>query len=269
MLDGREPVPVRAAALLALSSYEAPEVARAVIGNYSGLPPALQDKARDVLVSRPAWSGALLTAVEKGVIPAKDFSLEQVRRVVLHKDSALTSRAEKLWGQVRPATSRETQGRILAVSQILAKGPGEAARGKTLVAKNCLNCHQLFGEGEKIGPDLSAVDRKNLDILLRNVIDPGAIIREGYQQYIVATVDGRVLSGLLAENSAGKVTVLDAKGVRTPLREKDVDAMTRAETSLMPDGLLDSLSDQEVRDVFAYLRSEPRQSQGQGASPFK
>jgi putative heme-binding domain-containing protein len=271
MLASREPVPVRTAALLALSKYEAPEVARAVIGNYPGLPPALQDKARDLLVSRPAWSAALLAAVEKGVIPAKDFNLEQVRRVVLHKDSALTSRAEKLWGQVRPATSRETQGRILAVSDILAKGSGEAARGKALVVKNCLNCHQLFGEGEKIGPDLSAVDRKNLDILLRNVVDPGAIIREGYQQYVVATVDGRVLSGLLAENSAGKVTVLDAKGVRTPLREKDVEAMTRAETSLMPDGLLDSLSDQEVRDVFAYLRSEPgpRQGQGQGASPFK
>ncbi len=59
------------------------------------------------------------------------------------------------------------------------------------------------------------MDRKNLDVLIRNVVDPGGVIREGYQQYVVATVDGRVLSGLLAENGAGKVTVLDAKGVRT------------------------------------------------------
>ena len=116
---------------------------------------------------------------------------------------ALTARAEKLWGQVRPATSREKQGRITAVAQILAKGAATAARGKPLVAKHCLNCHQLFGEGEKIGPDLTAVDRKNLDVLLQNVIDPSAVIREGYQQYIVATVDGRVLSGLLAENGRG------------------------------------------------------------------
>ena len=231
------------------------------------MPPPLQDKARDVLVSRPAWSAAMLAAVEKGALPAKDFSLDQVRRIVLHQDSALTARAEKLWGQVRPATSREKHGRITAVSQILAKGPGDAARGKPLVAKHCLNCHQLFGEGEKIGPDLTAVDRKNLDVLLQNVVDPSAIIREGYQQYVVATVDGRVLSGLLAENSGGKVTVLDAKGVRTPLREKEVESMTRADTSLMPEGILDPLSDQELRDVFAYLRSEP--GQGQGASPFR
>ena len=177
--------------------------------------------------------------------------------MVLHKDSSLTARAGKLWGQVRPASSREKDGRIMAVTQILGKTTGDPARGKPLVAKQCLNCHQLFGEGEKIGPDLTAVDRKNLDILLRNVIDPVAVIREGYQQYVVATKDGRVLPGLLAENGEGKVTVLDAKGVRTPLREDDVEEITRSDASLMPEGLLDELSDQELRDLFAYLRSEP------------
>jgi putative heme-binding domain-containing protein len=93
------------------------------------------------------------------------------------------------------------------------------------------------------------------------VIDPSAVIREGYQQYNVATGDGRVLSGLLAENSGGKVTVLDAKGVRTPLRETEVAAITSSDASLMPEGLLDTFSDQELRDLFAYLRSEPGSSQ--------
>src|SRR5262249_35004132 len=130
-----------------------------------------------------------------------------------------------------------------------------------LVVKTCLNCHQLFREGEKIGPDLTSVDRQNLNVLLPNVIDPSAVIREGYQQYNVATVDGRILSGLLAENSGGKVTVLDAKGVRTPLRETEVAATTASDASLMPEGLLDPFSDQELRDLFAYLRSELGSSQ--------
>jgi putative heme-binding domain-containing protein len=257
LLGSKEPAPVHSAALLSLQRYEAPEVAAAVLKQYPRMTPALRDKARDVLVSRLSWSAALLSAVEKETIPAKDFSLDQVRRVLLHKDAKLTGRAEKLWGQVRPATSREKQGKILAVSQILSKGAGDAARGKPLVAKHCLTCHQLFGEGTNIGPDLTAVDRKNLDVLLPNLIDPSAVIREGYQQYIVATLDGRVLSGLLAENTADKITVLDAKGVRTTLQRKEIDALSRAETSLMPEGLLDPLSDQELRDLVAYLRSEP------------
>jgi putative heme-binding domain-containing protein len=257
LLGSQEPAPVRTPALLAVQRYEAPEVGAAVLGQYPHMPPALQDRARDVLVSRPWWCAAVLAAVEKGSVPAKDFSLEQVRRVLLHRDPKLNERVEKLWGQVRPATSREKQGRILAVSQVLAKGPGDPARGKPLVVKNCLVCHELFGAGAKIGPDLTAADRKNLEVLLPNVIDPSAVIREGYQQYVVTTTDGRVLSGLLAENGADRVTVLDAKGVRTTLRKGEVESIARAETSLMPEGIIDPLSDQELRDLFAYLRSEP------------
>src|SRR5581483_9522413 len=175
-----EPAVVRTAALQSLQRYDAPEVAGAVLDQYGQMPPPLREKARDALVSRPAWSAALIDAVEKGAVPAKDVSVEQVRRVVLHKDARLNERAEKLWGHVRPATSREKQGRILAVSQMLAKGAGDALRGKALVTKHCLSCHQLFGEGAKIGPDLTAVDRKNLEVLLPNVIDPSAVIREGF-----------------------------------------------------------------------------------------
>jgi putative heme-binding domain-containing protein len=257
LLGGQEPQAVRSAALLALQRYENPEIASTVIGHYPAMPAALKSQVRDLLVSRAAWSTAMLAAVERRLIPVNDFTLDQVRRVVLHRERLLTGRAEKLWGQVRPATNREKQGKIMAVSQILAQQKGDPARGKPLVVKTCLNCHQLFGEGEKIGPDLTAVDRKSLDILLQNVVDPSAVIREGYQQYNVATVDGRVLAGLLAENSGGKVTILDAKGVRFPLREREVEAINRSDASLMPEGLLDPFTDQELRDLFAFLRSEP------------
>jgi putative heme-binding domain-containing protein len=255
-LADNEPDAVRSVALLALQRFTANEIATHVIASYRSMPPSQKDKARDLLVSRPAWSATALAAVESGTLPAADFSLDQVRRVFLHKERELTARAEKVWGQVRPATIREKQGRILAVSQILARGKGNLIRGKPLVEKTCLNCHQLFGEGQQIGPDLTAVDRKNLEVLLPNVIDPGAVIREGFQQYNVATRDGRILSGLLVASGAGTITILDAKGVRSPLREADVDAISRAETSLMAEGLLDPFSDQELCDLFAYLRSE-------------
>src|ERR1700690_2938721 len=100
---------------------------------------------------------------------------------------------------------------FMAVFQILAKGTGDPNRGKPLVTKHCLSCHQLFGEGQKIGPDLTAVDRTNLDVLLLTIVDPSAVIREGYQQYVVNTVDGCVLTGLIAENTPDKITILDAK----------------------------------------------------------
>jgi hypothetical protein len=110
LLGETEPTPVRAAALQALQRYDAPEVA-ALLANYPVLPPALKERARDVLVGRTTWSAAALRAVERGAVPASDFGLDQVRRIVLHKDAALMASVEKLWGRIRPATSRETQGK--------------------------------------------------------------------------------------------------------------------------------------------------------------
>ena len=255
LLGDDEPTPVRAAALQALQCFDSPEVADTIVAHYPKMPAALRAPSRDVLVSRSGWSAMALSAVEKGTISPADFPLDQVRRILLHADPSHVSRVEKLWGRVRQATTREAEGRIAAVAGVLAKGQGDASRGRPIAARTCLTCHQLSGDGQKIGPDLTTVDRKNLDVLIRNVVDPSGVIREGYQQYVVASADGRVLSGLLAENSGGKVTVLDSRGVRTSLGETEVETIKRSDASLMPEGILDPLSDQEVRDLFAYLRS--------------
>ena len=166
----------------ALQRDDSPELATALVREYPVMTAPLKAQARDVLVSRPGWASSALAAVETGKIPAADFATDQVRRILLLDDRGLAARAEKLWGQVRPATSREREGKVQAVAGILGKGKGDAARGRPIVAKLCLNCHQFFGEGEKIGPYLTGVDRKTADVLLRNVVDPGGVIREGYQQ---------------------------------------------------------------------------------------
>jgi putative heme-binding domain-containing protein len=255
LLGNDEPTSVRAAALQSLQRYDSPEVAAAILAGYPRMPATLRSQSRDVLVSRSNWSASVLSAAETGTIAPGDFSLDQVRRILLHADPSLASRVEKLWGRVRPATTRETEGRIAAILGALAQGQGNASRGKPIADRLCLTCHQLSGDGRRIGPDLTAVDRTNLDVLVRNVVDPSGVIREGYQQYVVTTTDGRVLSGILAETSGGKVTVLDPNGGRTSFSETEVDAMKHADASLMPEGILNSLSDQEVRDLFAYLRS--------------
>jgi len=262
LLGPDQPASIRSAALQALQRFDQPAIGQAILEQYASMPAPLQDKARDVLVGRPAWASALLAKVAEKAIPAESFHLEQVRRLLLHHNAPLTAQAERLWGRITPATTREKQGRIKAVAQILARGKGNLGSGQILARRNCLNCHQLFGEGEKIAPDLTAVDRKNLDVFLNNVIDPSSVIREGYQQYHLATKDGRVLSGLLVENNTERLTLLDAKGVRTTLATSEVDETIKADESLMPEGLLDPLSDQELIDLFAYLMSEPARPSG-------
>jgi putative heme-binding domain-containing protein len=253
--SGDEPPAVQAAALSALQAYDDPKIAEQLVGQYARLTPELKARARGLLVSRAAWSRKLIDAVREKQIPASDVEVEQVRQMLVHKQADLNRQIESLWGRVTPATTREKQGKINAVSITLGKGKGDPATGKPLMLKQCGICHQLFGEGNKIGPDLTTADRKNLAVLLPSVIDPSAVIRPEFAAYTVQTADGRILTGLLADSNADSVTLLDAKNVRTMLNRAEIETMEPASSSLMPERILDALTDQQIRDLFAYLQS--------------
>ncbi|HVW39058.1 MAG TPA: c-type cytochrome, partial [Pirellulales bacterium] len=263
LVEGNEPPAIEIAALAALQPYDSPEIARTLIGRYSHLTPDVKARVRTMFASRAAWAEALVAAVEQKTIPAADLGVDQVRQVLAYDQPDLKPRIEALWGKVGPASSREKQGRILAVQQILAKGKGDPANGQKLVAKHCQTCHTLFGQGNRIGPDLTGVDRKNLAVLVPNVIDPSSVVRTEYAAYAAQTADGRTINGLLAASTADTVTLVDAQNIRTTLARSELDSFEPSPLSLMPERLLDPLADQELRDLFAYLQSD----QNSGAAP--
>ncbi len=91
--------------------------------------------------------------------------------------------------------------------------------------------------------------------MLLNIVNPSAEIREGFAGSIVATTDGRILSGVIVEQDKNVVVLRDIEGHDTTLDRSVIDTMRPTEKSLMPEGLLDTLSAQQVRDLLAYLRS--------------
>jgi putative heme-binding domain-containing protein len=129
--------------------------------------------------------------------------------------------------------------------------------GRDLFKKRCANCHRLFGDGENIGPDLTGSGRANLDYILQNTVTPSAVVAAGYRVSIVATKDGRVLTGIVNEVSPQLITVQTAKE-RVRLQKTDVEQVQGSATSLMPDNLLKELNDQQVLNLIRYLAS-PRQ----------
>ena len=136
-----------------------------------------------------------------------------------------------------------------------ASGPATRANGKVLFTKTCATCHTLFGEGNKVGPDLTGADRKNRDFLLTSIVDPSAYIRPEFVAYVVNLKDGRALTGLMAESSPKAITLLDDKNERTVIARDKIDDLAASPVSLMPEKILDPLSEQEIRDLFAYLQA--------------
>src|SRR5262249_24225422 len=120
---------------------------------------------------------------------------------------------------------------------------------------SCGACHKLFGQGGQIGPDLTTFKRDDIDNMLLNIVNPNAEIREGFENYLITTKDDRTISGFLVDKDEQAVVLRGLDGENTVLQRSKISEMKPAGLSLMPSGLLDSFPDQQVLDLFAYLRS--------------
>ncbi len=247
---------VRGAALLALQPFAEERVTRAVLDAYPRLSPALRGKAQTLLCSRPASALAFLQTVDAGKINPKDVPLDPLRRVAGYKDPQLTKLIEKHWGKVGPQAAGEKIARINAIRHSLDLGRGNPVNGKLLFTKTCATCHTLFNEGNKVGPELTGADRRNRDFLLLSIVDPSAYIRPEFVAYVVNMKDGRALTGLIAESSPSAITLLNDKNERTVIAREKIEDMAASPVSLMPEKILDPLSEQEIRDLFAYLQGD-------------
>jgi putative heme-binding domain-containing protein len=256
LLGEGENTKVRLAALAALQPFGNKEIADTVLELYPKFPAELRPRAQGLLCNRPASALGLLQAVDTGKINAKEIALDQLQRVVMFNNKELTKLVEKHWGKLGGASSGEKISRMRAVANMLRNGQGKPANGKALFTKTCAVCHTLFGEGNKVGPDLTTVDRKNLDFLLSSIVDPSAFIRPEFVAYTVETKDGRVLTGLIVESSPKAVTLLDGKNEKTVVAKDNIESQSPSPISLMPEKLLDTLDEQEIRDLFSYLRSD-------------
>jgi putative membrane-bound dehydrogenase-like protein len=247
---------IQLAALAALGQFQQPTIAPVLLTHYRGGTPAVRERILGLLCTRSSWAGILLDAVARGAIKPAELTTGHVQRIAQLSDRALLDRLEKLWGKVPRAGSPQKLQRIAEVRGLLPEGDkGDAARGKPIFKENCAKCHKLFDEGETIGPDLTGADRFNLEFLLTSLIDPSALVRKEYEAQTVALRDGRVMSGLIIEESDRLITLVDGTGQKTAITRDSVEAIRPSEVSLMPEGLLDKLTEPQMRDLFRYIQS--------------
>ncbi|MBC8356211.1 MAG: c-type cytochrome [Planctomycetes bacterium] len=219
---------------------------------------ALNSQIRDILLSRQESALAWLMAVDRGDVPASSTSLEQIRRVAFFDDPNIDSLVTKHWGKLQGASRGERLAEVRRLNNDLRAAAGNADVGKGLFKTHCASCHQLFGEGTKLGPDLTTANRADRNYLLVNLVDPSSVIRKEFVNLIVQTTDGRVLTGLpVARNDAG-LTLVNAKNERLNVTAGDIAELRESPVSMMPDDLYRKLKPQELRDLFAYLQSKGR-----------
>ena len=240
--------------LTSLQAYPDAKIGTTVLQQYGNFNEDVRTVAQSLLVSRKTWGVMLVEAVERGEITAASLPLDTVRRLTVYKDDRLSSLIPKHWGSVEGATTAEMQSLIEKYSTILA-GAGDPYPGKKLYMQSCGKCHTLHAMGGKIGPDLTTYKRDDLRQMLLHIVNPSAEIREGFETQIAFLDDGRVVTGFLVEQDPQTLTLRSPDGQTIALQRSEIDELIKSRKSLMPEGQLKDLTDEQVRNLFAYLRS--------------
>jgi putative membrane-bound dehydrogenase-like protein len=248
--------PLRAAAIRGLAAYDDPAIPETILHIYPGLTAAEKRDALSTLAARKPGSRALLAAVEKEQVPRTDLTADLIRQLRSHKDPELDERIAQVWGQVRE-TSQDRAAAIAHYKADILKDadkPVDLHQGRAVFARTCAQCHTLFGVGAKVGPDLTGSNRADLDYLLSNILDPSALVGKDYQAHTIATIDGRVLVGLIQAEDRDALTIITANETLT-IPKTEIDDRKLSEQSMMPEDLLKPLSWDETRALLAYLAS--------------
>ncbi len=255
---------MRSAALPKLAVFDNPFTPSKLLPQITNFSPADQAIAAATLASRPAYARAMLQAMLAGEAPRELLNSATLRQQLLQlNDSKVDALITSVWGRTTEISEQSAQQiekyKKLLTADYLATA--DLPNGRQMYRQSCWACHDLFGDGNAIGPGLTGSNRADLDYILSNIIDPSAEVGREYLMTTVTMQDGRIVAGMVVDENNHTIT-LQSGSSRDSVRKSQIkiDAagepmIQRSEISLMPIGQLQSMSDENVRDLIAYLAS--------------
>jgi putative heme-binding domain-containing protein len=237
----------------ALGHIEDQKLADILLTEYPKLAPELQPLAIDLIMQREPWARKLLDAVIANKLPRSVLNANHLRKILESNDRDALWAVEKAFGKIREERNPGREKVVAEMGAYFRGHPGDPHRGQIVFRSLCAQCHTIYGEGGKVGPDITANGRGTFEQLLSNVFDPSLVIGPAYQVVTVVTKDGRNLTGLLAEDNEQRVVVrMPGEGEETVPRH-NVKFTRVSKLSMMPEGIETLLDKNVLADLFAFL----------------
>ena len=243
---------IRRDAIRALASFDAPQVAPTLIKRYATLSAAEKAEVVLTLSTRRSNASALVAALKNKAIPKTDVTASDARQLY----RVLGPSFVEFWGPITQLAS-DKQAEIAKYKAMLTDAEiakADTSQGRAIYERTCMACHKLYGAGGIIGPELTGSNRADLDYILSQIINPSEVMQDSYQLVIVTTRDGRTLSGTVVAEDNQQLT-LRLVGQDSIVTKSEILSREKSPVSMMPEGLLKTLKDNEVRDLIGYLRT--------------
>jgi putative heme-binding domain-containing protein len=239
--------------LTALGHIDDPKLADILLAQYPKLAPELQPVAIDLLMQRETWAQKLLSAVLAGTLPKSALSANHLRKILESNDREALWAVERAFGKVREERNPQREKVVAEMGEFLRGNIGDPVAGQRVFKNFCGQCHTIYGDGGKVGPDITANGRASFDQLLSNVFDPSLVIGPAYQVTTVVTKDGRNLTGLIAEDNEQRIVIRMIGEGEEAIPRNNVKYTRVSKLSMMPEGIETQLEKKDLADLFAFL----------------
>jgi putative membrane-bound dehydrogenase-like protein len=252
MLSMLDEAPLRRDAIRALAAFDDPKIGQKLLGGYATYSSQEKSEAIITLSSRRSTAQKLVDEMKKNTIPKSDVSAFDARQLY----RVLGPSFVEFWGPITQLASDKqaemARYKAMLTDPVIAKA--NVGQGRAIFERTCMACHAIYGAGGNVGPELTGSNRANLDYILSQIINPSEVMQESYQLVIVTTRNGRTLSGMVAAEDNQQLT-LRLAGQDIVVAKSEIQSREKSPVSMMPEGLLKTLKDDEVRDLIAYLRT--------------
>jgi putative membrane-bound dehydrogenase-like protein len=251
LLDDKD---FRSQTITLLPRFDDPQIPEALIAKFDQWPKPDQALALNALTSRASFALALLDAVAAGRVKRDQLSAFYVRQLTGFKNADVDKRVIADWGRINQSPA-EKQSKMDKLEKTFNEAPlwaYESSAGQEHFQKLCSSCHRIGNEGNRLGPELTGAGKHGIRYFLENIIDPDAVIGTDFQMTTIETKSGDSFSGLIVNDSAAAMTLRTVAG-ESIIPKTDIAKKETSSKSLMPEGLLESLTDRQQLELLKFL----------------
>lgn len=260
LLDTSQTEAIQLAAVAALSEYAQEDVGGLLLRGWRRYPPAVRKAVLDALLLRESRTLQYLEAASAGTASTAELAPARRSQLLQHRNETIRSLAERLFGE----TASRPRDEVLRAYQVALTSAGDVSRGNQVFRRECSTCHRIGQLGHAIGPDLASSPSRDPAAMLSHILDPNRYVLPTYVQYQAIDTDGRVFTGMIAAQTATSITLRREENKSDTILRTNIDELVSSGKSLMPEGVEQKVSPQQMADLLAFLQvSQSAEPQGE------
>ena len=229
--------------------FDSAEIPSLLLESWESQTPEVRNKVLTGLLSREHWTRSLLSAIEGEELSSSQIDPKRRELLMNHSDEAIRARAVTLFDSQAPGPRQA----VLADYQAALTLTGDSTRGETVYRRECVKCHRLSSTEHLIGPNLIMGSFKDPEPLLTSILDPNRFVEPQFLQYVVTDKKRRLFTGILTDQTATSVTLLEGEDLQNTVLREDILEMRATGKSLMPEGLEENVNHQEMADLLKFI----------------